>query len=1057
LGCSLENSNSRLVASTQAVAGRLPSGGVHGERSQRGTDAEPMPDVRIENPVINSPFEAPRRQFLTTDDGSIIDQIAPGRRRSQYLLPVPGAKSKGKQLTLHPDMAEYQRAPNQLVNDIRAELEVWRKGTSERPAYHGVTKTTRQLLDYWTNPQRERRLFFCQIEALETIIFLTEAIGNTTRQSRVKQQLRAASQEYSAGLERLALKMATGSGKTVVMAMLIAWHTLNKLRSPKDQRFCDTFLVITPGITIRDRLRVLLPSDEGNYYRQHDIVPIDLLPELSRANIHITNYHAFIRREQIEAAKLTKDILREGDEDAFRETPDEMVSRVCRGIGGKGIIVINDEAHHCYRPRQQNAGEKLSREERQEARKREEQARVWMSGVEAVRDKLGVKAVYDLSATPFFLSGSGYREGTLFPWVVMDFSLIDAIECGIVKTPRVPVADNTLQPGGPMYRYFWQEIRQELPRPSDLRRQRGQFTEPVLPKELEGALQSLYHHYERSFGRWQESVAGSGRGSSSPPVFIVVCNNTAVSKLVCDYISGHEKPRPGEDSLDPDGDNVIVPGQLALLSNAQDGNWLRRPVTLLIDSEQLESGEALSPEFKKIAAVEIAEFKAEYRRRYPDRDVSQIDDAHILREVMNTVGKSGKLGEQVRCVVSVSMLTEGWDANTVTHILGVRAFGTQLLCEQVVGRGLRRRSYARKQCSVRVNGKEETFEGFPPEYADIYGVPFRFIPAGETETDPPEPVETYHVYAMAERAESRITFPRVVGYRYELPEERLTARFSEDSRVVLSTESIATWTENAPLVGESVVHTLDDLRARRIQEVEFLLAKLLLERYFQDDDGHSKPWLFPQLLRLTREWLGDWVECKDDCFPQLLLLLELAHDAADRMHMAIVRSHEGQATLKPRLHAYSPEGSTDIVDFETARPVFETAPGKCHVNLVVADTETWEQAMACKLERMDEVVRYVKNEQMGFTIPYTVDGQEHQYVPDFIACIEDGHGAEDLLNLVIEVSGFPGGHKDTKVATAKTLWVPAANNHGGFGRWGFVEVTDVTEAAAEIRTLVSSP
>jgi type III restriction enzyme len=457
--------------------------------------------------------------------------------------------------------------------------------------------------------------------------------------------------------------MATGSGKTVVMAMLIAWHVLNKLANPKDARFTDTFLLVTPGITIRDRLRVLLPSDPGNYYRAMDIVPPDLLDKMGQAKILITNYHAFLRREKVKAAALTKEILRQGGDSAFTESEGEMVRRVCRGLGNKrGIIVINDEAHHCYRRRVGDTEEKLTGDERREAEKRDEAARVWISGLEAVQRIMGVKNVFDLSATPFFLRGSGYGEGQLFPWVVSDFSLIDAIESGIVKVPRVPVSDDAMTDELPTYRNLWLWIRDDLPKKG--RKTEAVVGEPKLPAALEGALQSLYANYAKCYERWQQNVEARANGLT-PPVFIVVCNNTSVSKLVFDYIAGWRKTLP-------DDSTVAVPGNLEIFSNVAGGQFSDRPNTILVDSEQLESGEAMSDDFKKIAAIEIDEFKAEYRRRFPGSDPEKLTDEDLLREVLNTVGKPGKLGENVKCVVSVSMLTEGWDANTVTHILGVK-------------------------------------------------------------------------------------------------------------------------------------------------------------------------------------------------------------------------------------------------------------------------------------------------------------------------------------------------------------------------------------------------
>ena len=442
--------------------------------------------------------------------------------------------------------------------------------------------------------------------------------------------------------------MATGSGKTVIMAMIVAWQTLNKLANPQDARFTDTFLVVTPGITIRDRLRVLLPNDPQNYYDALVLVPSDLKEGLLKTKVLITNFHAFKLREKVKAGKLTKQLLAEGDESAFTESEGEMVRRVCRELGNKkNIIVLNDEAHHCYRRRIDGEEVKLTGDDRKEAEEREEEARIWISGLEAVKRKIGVKVVYDVSATPFFLRGSGYSEGVLFPWVVSDFSLIDAIESGIVKVPRVPVADDSMMGYVPTYRDLWLRVRDDLPK-------KGRKTDavsgaPLVPRVLDGALQSLYFNYVKYFDRWQKNEQVQVDGLT-PPVFIVVCNNTNVSKLVFDYIAGWEKELK-------DGSKVPVPGKLPLFSNVEGDRFSARPKTILVDSHQLESGEAMSADFKTIAKYEIEEFKAEYKARFLGRDVENLTDEDLLREVMNTVGKQGKLGEQIRCVVSVSMLT----------------------------------------------------------------------------------------------------------------------------------------------------------------------------------------------------------------------------------------------------------------------------------------------------------------------------------------------------------------------------------------------------------------
>jgi type III restriction enzyme len=975
-----------------------------------------MKSVVIENPILNSAFEEPRRHFKFSDDG-ITNEIVETRRVSSYFIPIAKPKKKGrqaKQLDIETEWTRDRIQENTFINEIRARVAKWRLGGCQ-----GVTRATSFLLDYWKNPDRERKLFFCQIEALETIIYITEVAGKYG-DSWIENQLKNFNEDANPLLHRIAFKMATGSGKTVVMAMLIAWHVLNKLANSQDARYSDAFLIVTPGITIRDRLRVLLPNDPQNFYRQRDILPTEQLQELGKAKIIITNFHSFLFREKGDASRLTKAILTRGKSGAFTESPDQMVRRVCRELGGKkNIIAINDEAHHCYRRKPDGEEEKLTGDDLKEAKKRDEAARVWISGLEAVKEKIGLKAIYDLSATPFFLKGSGYSEGTLFPWVVSDFSLIDAIESGIVKVPRVPVSDDQMTGDMPTYRVLWYAIRDHLPKKG--RGTQAVTGEPKLPKELQGALHSLYGNYEKYYRRWEADADARARGQT-PPVFIVVCNNTNVSKLVYDYVAGWEKQLKGDRK-------VLVPGKLPIFNNEEGGRWRAHPNTILIDSEQLESGEAMSADFKKIVAVEIEEFKADYRLRFPGRDVEALTDEDLLREVMNTVGKPGKLGEQIKCVVSVSMLTEGWDANTVTHILGIRAFGTQLLCEQVVGRGLRRISYSTN---------EQGF--FEPEYAEVYGVPFSFIPCSGSTTDPkPGPTLT-RVRALDDRRACGITFPRLTGYRYDLPSDHLGVRFTKESAFTLSTADVPTKVKLDPIAGESSIHTLDDLKARREQEVAFLLAKLVLETYFSDKDGEVKPWLFPQLLGIARRWMNECVSLKDNTFIQELLLIEFAHEAADRIYRSIVRSTKGEKILKPILEPYDEIGTTRFVDFDTIRPTFATDPAKCHISHVVADTGSWEQKAAQALEDMDEVLCYVKNQNLNFKIPYTFEGKEQSYIPDFIVRINDG--GEEPLNLIIEVTGEKKKDKAAKTDTARTLWVPAVNNHGGFGRWAFLEIED---------------
>ncbi|MFZ0666939.1 MAG: DEAD/DEAH box helicase family protein, partial [Acidimicrobiales bacterium] len=822
-----------------------------------------MPDVVIENPILNSPYKAPTRHWRFNDDG-ITNEIEDGRRKSAYFMPIPASRRRaGAQQEM--EFAEWtldRIEETRFVNEIRQELDKWRFAH-----WPGTTATTRSLLEYWTDPERSTRLYFCQVEAAEAAIWLAEVAPKDGRGRYFLNELKGFSDDANPGILRIALKMATGTGKTTLMAMLIAWLSLNKSASSTDNRFSDSFLIVTPGITIRDRLRVLLPSDPDNYYRAFDLVPPHLQGQLGQAKVVITNRHAFQLREKVTMPKATRQLLGSDESGAFTETPDQMVLRVCRDLGNKrNIMVINDEAHHCYRRRPVDE-ERLSADERAEVRSREEGARMWITGIEAVARKLGVKAVYDLSATPFFLKGSGYSEGTLFPWVVSDFGLIDAIEAGLVKIPRVPVEDDTLEEGGqPTYRNLWLKIRDQLPKKG-----RGQQDVsgglPQLPAPLQGALESLYTNYKKSFERWQKNEDED----EAPPVFIVVCNNTNVSKLVYDWVSGWEKELP-------DGSGVVIPGELPLFSNESGGGWSARPVSILVDSEQLDSGEALTAEFKRAASVEIEEFKRELRERGVGADADSLSDEDILREVMNTVGKPGRLGGQVRCVVSVSMLTEGWDANTVTHILGIRAFGTQLLCEQVVGRGLRRRNFV-----LNDDGH------FVPEYAEVYGVPFSFIPASGATADPPPRQPIARVRSMPERSElARMTFPRLDGYKWEVPDQNLAPKWTSESSLRLNSEQVPTKTEVRGIVGEVEFHTLDDLKAQRPQAVAFELAKLLLRRYFEEPtaetDGQTnwRPWLFPRLVAIAREWMAEpeCLTCQGNAFPQLLLLGQYKSDAA---------------------------------------------------------------------------------------------------------------------------------------------------------------------------------
>jgi type III restriction enzyme len=824
------------------------------------------------------------------------------------------------------------------------------------------------------------------------------------------------------------------------MAMLIAWQTVNACRHEGSKNFTRGFLICTPGLTIKDRLRVIQPNDPENYYSNREIVPSDMLDDVNRAKIVITNYHAFKLRERVELSKGGRQLLegRTGQELNTLETEGQMIQRVMPELMGlKNILVINDEAHHCYREKPKEPDdEDLKGEEKKEAEKNNEAARLWISGIEAVKRKLGVAPVIDLSATPFFLRGSGYAEGTLFPWTMSDFSLMDAIECGIVKLPRVPVAENIPGDEMPVYRDLWENIRKDMPKKG---RGQGEELDPLkLPTRLQTAIEALYGHYKKTFKLWEEN------GIKVPPCFIIVCQNTAISKLVYDFVSGFHRKNP-------DGSTTLQNSRFALFRNFDDvtGNPLPRPNTLLIDSEQLEAGDALDENFRALAADEIERFKRDIVERTGDaRAADDISEQDLLREVMNTVGRRGQLGGSIRCVVSVSMLTEGWDANTVTHVLGIRAFGTQLLCEQVIGRALRRQSYDLNEEGL-----------FNVEYADVFGIPFDFT-AKPVISPPQRPRETIQVKAISpERDALEIRFPRVEGYRVELPEERLTANFNDDSVLELSPDLVGpSTTRNSGIIGEGVDMSLEHLGDIRPSSLVFHLTHRLLYTKWRDPGEEPKLTLFGQLKRIVKQWLDSCLVCKGGTYPAQLMYQELADMACNRITAAITRQFIGERPIKALLDPYNHTGSTRNVRFNTSRPDrWDTSgpPLKNHVNWVVLDSD-WEAEFCRVAESHPSVIAYTKNHNLGLQVPYRYGSENRKYLPDFIVKVDDGSGPDDLLNLVVEIKGYRQEDAKEKKSTMETYWVPSVNHLGSFGRWAFAEFSELYRIETDFQAKVKS-
>lgn len=724
------------------------------------------------NPILNNPYEEPVAHYATNLNGELdYESVVQGRRVfTPDIQSVPvRAGTQREFLEINEAAASYD---DLLVNIVRREVKLWRAAS-----YPNTTRVTKELLGYWfLDPQRENRLFFAQREAIETAIWLNEVADRSNPGQHVLSRLSEAQHvngDSAANLPRIAFKMATGTGKTVVMAALIVYHFCNRQEYRNDVRFADNFLAVAPGITIRDRLGVLCVQQDSaaiegssDYYSERLLVPHSMRKDFASLNAHIaiTNFQAFQPRslQGNKRSPFDGKIDSTGEKTEATEDYFQVIKRLLPGFrAGTRLLILNDEAHHCYLPRQGDN----RKAEGEDADLENARAAVWFSGLVELARRFKIRAVYDLSATPYYLTGSGYEPYSLFPWVVSDFGLTEAIESGLVKIPFLPTSDDTDQIKEPVLRNLYEYAKREgLPK-AGRRTARARASAageklkeapPHLPPTLQSAFDQFYRHYDEDFNR---------RGQLSfdaPPVFIVVCNNTSVSKEVFKFIAGYEQPADSENEPP-----FVQTGRYPLFSN-YDSQTLRphkRPPTLLIDSDALENSGQIDDNFRRIFAPEIEQFKSDYRVIHGAAAAENISDAEILREIVNTVGKRGTLGAHVRCVVSVSMLTEGWDANTVTHVVGLRAFGSQLLCEQVAGRALRRKSYQlaaydpgsgellsdatvtrRRRDAIRAHQPPRILWKFPPEYAHIIGVPFRQFKPGTATPPPPQPTTRVHAH-----------------------------------------------------------------------------------------------------------------------------------------------------------------------------------------------------------------------------------------------------------------------------------------------------------------------
>lgn len=1048
------------------------------------------------NPILNSPYEEPKLHYHTNSSGELdYEQIVEGRR---YFVPginvIPTRQGpQGEIFELNDLAAEYG---THLVNLLRKEVAAWREAK-----YPNTTRVTKELLNFWfNNPDRHaiRKLFFAQREAVETAIFLNEIAERSNAGqnilNKLKQTQKDVSPEAHQQLPRIAFKMATGTGKTVVMATLMVYHYFNRQEYRQDTRFADYFLVVAPGITIKDRLGVLFvdkksqsKNDRSDYYAIRDIVPSNLEPNLANLNskLIITNYHAFEARNLKGNKKspfdgkiigYEKEFNEEGKEVyktkkskktidgvkteiveriAIKQIAKEDTNQVIKRVLGKfkkgtRLLILNDEAHHCYLPRQKGRTKDTEGDENAKAA-------VWFSGLSELAKKFKLTAVYDLSATPYYLQGSGYEPYSLFPWVVSDFGLIEAIESGLVKIPFLPEGDNTQELGMPVLRNLYDHVKDELPKKGQRTKKKEAKAEgkilteepPKLPQLVKGALDQFYTHYKEYANHLRAKDEEKADLFTRPPVFIAVCNNTSVSKEVYKFIAGYEY----EEVLETDDkgkpiktEKKTVSGLYDLFSNYDEtGRLKRKAPTLIIDSEALDDAGQVNDDFKKIFSSEIDEFKRDFARIHGQGSSEKITDAEILREVVNTVGEPGKLGGHIKCVVSVSMLTEGWDANTVTHIMGLRAFGSQLLCEQVAGRALRRMNYLLqgydKEGNPTSDKRKIVIEKYPPEYAHIIGVPFKLFKGGKA--SPVDPPDYTHIKALPDRQEAfEIEFPNIVGYRVEYAQDDLEYDFTDIENYEIDGSKFPLETTMATAFSsEEEKLEVSQVLEKRKQEIIFLLTKELINYHFSDDDNLPHFQKFNKLKEIVEYWYDNKVlllNIQDDDYKKLLYF-DNPKAIADHINRGINPHINTEEFIKPVFNHYNKFGSTKYVGGNTSKDVYPTQ--KSHVNFVVMDSD-WEGVCAKTLEEIDEVDSFVKNQFLGFAIPYVKDGKDKMYYTDFIARVKKSDGT--IANLMIEITGM-NKDKIEKKWFVENRWLPAVNavrEKYEYEEWHFIEIAN---------------
>jgi type III restriction enzyme len=929
-----------------------------------------MPSKIIDQLIINSPYSEPAEHWKYDRESRLFSRV-PGRRPAGYVRASDNSKA-------FDDPGIFVELP--LPNKIRPRVKAWREA-----GYPGVSGITKRLLEHWGDPeQRENsRLFFCQLEAIETLIWLTEAPSS----ERVGIEIPTDGGPFT----RLCSKMATGSGKTIVMAMLIAWQLLNKVTYPQDKRFSKNIFIVAPGLTVKNRLQVLVPGRK-DYYREFSIIPLGLEDGLRQGKILVHNWHTLDWESEERIAKR-KSVDKRGalsDEAYVREVLDDMAT-------AQNIVVINDEAHHAWRVAPKSTIKGVAKEDIEEATK-------WIGGLDRIHRARGILTCFDLTATPFAPTGKRSEDETLFDWIVSDFGLNDAIESGLVKTPRVVVRDDAKL--GKDFKSRLYHIYADPTVKDDI----NQKVEPhvPLPDLVNTAYTILGNDWNETRKKWEEE------GAPTPPVMITVANLTHTAARV-GYALSHNK----------------IP-----IEKLGESHGI-----LHIDSKVLGEAEA-QEEAVEIEPVGVAEEDAEEEAEAPAKKLTKQQRAEQLRKTVDTVGQVGQPGENIHAVISVGMLSEGWDAKTVTHIMGLRAFTSQLLCEQVVGRGLRRTSYD-------VDPKTGLFTA---EYVNIFGVPFTFMPheGDEDALPPPPPQPTSRIFPLPERRELEISWPNIIRIDHEYRLE-LKLDISITKPLTLDAYETPTIADLAPVIdGKPDVTKLTSIdveklgREQRMQRVVFQSAAEVYDLMKPNWKG-NREFLLAQVIRITEEYLNSGrivisppLFSEDDVRRRILYTLNMTKIV---QHLWEAIRFENSLAIVPQFDKERPIRSTGDMQPWFTRRACEPAV-RSHINLCVFDSR-WEASEAFEFDRNSHVLAWVKNDHLGFEILYVYKGVVLKYRPDYLIRLKNGQ------MLVLEVKGQDSQQDRTK-REFLSEWVKAVNQHGGFGPWN----SDVSMSPADLPAIL---